>query len=91
MKNRKLIMPAIAAVSGALVALGGCSAFRASHEFNAPTPTKIFPGHWTRIETPGNFPSLIFECHGTDGVYAAMDNSSSAFVVREDPNCTPGQ
>lgn len=81
--------PAVVVLAAAAVLpLAGCGSYEAAHDFNAPTPARIFPGHWTRIETPGNFPSLVFECHGSDGVYAAMDNASSAFVVRDDPNCT---
>lgn len=86
--NRKLALAAAAALV-AIPVLAGCGSYNAAHDYNAPTPSKIFPGDWTRIETPGNFPSLVFECHGTDGVYVAMDASSSAFVVRDDPNC-PG-
>ena len=87
MRGRALAIAAAAAGAAALIA--GCGSFDASHDYNAPTPVKTWrpAGGWVRIETPGNFPSAVFACHGTDGVYVAMDNSSSDFVVREDPNC----
>ena len=77
-----------ALIAGA-VTLTGCGAYNASHDYNAPTPVKIWrpAGGWTRIETPGNFPSGVFACHGTDGVYVTMDNSASFNVVRDDANC----
>jgi hypothetical protein len=83
--NRKIATVIAAAAS--LPLLAGCGAYAASHDYNAPTPAKIFPGDWTRIETPGNFPSMVFECHGRDGVYDNQDSSSSPFVVPNDPEC----
>lgn len=81
-------MAAIVA-AGVVGILAGCSSYDAAHNYNAPTPVKTWqpPGGWTRIETPGNFPSGVFACHGHDGVYVAMDKSASIIVVGHDSSC----
>jgi len=81
---RKIVITAAVA---AVLPLAGCSAYDASHNHNAPTPVKDIRGGWTRIDTPGNFPSVVWRCIGHDGVYVTMDNSSSVEVETSDPNC----
>lgn len=78
------------AVIAAAPLLAGCGAYAAAHDFNAPTPARIIPGNWARIETPGNFPSVVFECLGKDGIYQTQDQYSSVQVIAGDPNCLPG-
>jgi len=83
--NRKIALAVAAAASLPLMA--GCSSWNAAHNYNAPTPASVIPGHWTRIETPGSFPSMVWECVGRDGVYDNQDSSSSPFVLANDPRC----
>ncbi len=78
---------AIIAAAAVLALLTGCSAYDAAHNHNAPTPTKEIGGQWTRIDTPGNFPSVVFRCVGRDGIYEAMDSPTSVEVVANDPRC----
>lgn len=89
MKHRTAAAVAVIAAAAA-IPLAGCSAYSAAHDYNAPTPSRVIPGDWTRIETPGNFPSVVWECVGRDGIYVNMDTASSAWVVADDPNCKPG-
>lgn len=88
MRSQRVIIAT--AIVASAIALAGCSAYDAAHNFNAPTPGQVVTGNWTRIETPGNFPSVVFECVGRDGVYQSMDAASSVEVVPDDPNCLPG-
>ena len=83
--NRKIVLAASAVLS--LPLLAGCSDYSAAHDYNAPTPAHVIRGNWTRIETPGNFPSMVWECVGPDGVYDNQDSSSSPFVLANDPRC----
>ncbi|MDQ2875841.1 MAG: hypothetical protein M3Y33_14050 [Actinomycetota bacterium] len=78
----------VLAGAASLPLLAGCSAYSAAHNYNLPTPARIERGTATRIETPGNFPSVVRVCE-TDGtgVYVAMDASSSPWVLARDPGC----
>ena len=77
----------VAAGAIAALALTGCGSYAAAHDHNLPTPAREFRGVPVRIDTPGNFPSVVLVCREGDGVYVAQDTGSSPFVVRADPAC----
>jgi hypothetical protein len=87
---KKTTALAAATAAATALALTSCSAYDAAHNHNAPTPVRDWrpPQGWLRIDTPGNFPSAVFACHGKDGIYASMDNSSTVIAVPNDPECT---
>lgn len=70
------------------IILGGCAAWQSSHNYNAPPPQRQMIPQWTRIEDPGNFPSIIRACVNGDGIYIAQDGANGPEVIPGDPACT---
>lgn len=69
-----------------LALVAGCSSYISSSTQNLPVGRTIKP-YVTRIDTPGNFPALIWEClpDGT-GVYGS-EGQGAAFALAHDPGC----
>ena len=78
-----------AAVLALALALAGCGAVSEANLHNLPDP----PGSsdlklsWQRVETPANYPTIVWACHGRDGIYIDQDSANSAEVVPNDPEC----
>ena len=70
--------------------LAGCGSYAAANDYNLPNQMAVERGHATRIETPGNFPSVVRVCerNGT-GIYVAQDQGSAVTVVHHDSDCAP--
>lgn len=71
----------------ALVGVAGCSDWSSSHDYNAPAPTHVIIPVWTRVEDPGNFPSILRACVDGDGIYIDQGDTSSPNVQPHDPAC----
>ncbi len=69
--------------------LTACGSFGEAHNHNAPPmPTNTdIQLNWRRIDTPGNYHTVIHACFGKDGLYLTQADNNSITVVPEDPNC----
>ena len=82
----KRTIVAISAVIAAL-ALAGCGSYGESHNHNAPAPNFDIHAQWVRIQTPGNYHTIIRACVGKDGVYIDQSDNNSVTVTTNDPDC----
>lgn len=82
---------AVVAGAAAVLALllGGCGAYDEANSHNQPitTGTPDLRLSWQRVDSPPNYPTIVFACHGADGIYIAQDSGTTAFVVPDDPEC----
>lgn len=87
--GRKRIVAA-GLVTLALSPLAACGAYGESHNHNAAPPSApdIAPS-WVRIQSPGNYHTVIRSCVGHDGMYLTQNDGTTVVVVPHDPNC-PG-
>lgn len=72
---------------GLAVILAGCGAYGESHNYNAPSPVRNIRADWTRIDSPGNYHTIIRACVGKDGLYLTQADNNSVTVVPNDPEC----
>jgi len=80
--------PAVIALAAAsALALAGCGSFGESHNYNAPPPVSNIKAQWVRIESPGNYHTIIRTCVGHDGLYLTQADNNSVTVVPNDPDC----
>jgi hypothetical protein len=84
-RNIKRKSLAVAALSAVAVSLTACGSYEDNHDYNAPAPQAYVTPSWVRVETPGNWTSLIRACVGGDGIYVNKDNYTT--VVPHDPAC----
>lgn len=83
---RRLIGAAAAVVGLALIA--GCGSYSEANGFNIPdSQMHNLRPHWTRIDSPANYPTITRACVGSDGVYITQDATASVEVVANDPEC----
>ena len=87
--NRKVIAGIAVAVSTA-VSTAACGSYGESHDHNAAPPAYDIRPTWVRIDSPGNYHTIIFACHGKDGIYLTIADNNSATVVANDPECAGG-
>ncbi len=80
-------MVATAAMLGGLLLAGGCGSYSESHDHNAPPPTNDVQLTWERLDSPGNYHTIIHACFGKDGLYLTQADNNSATVVPNDPQC----
>jgi hypothetical protein len=78
---------AMGIIIAAILCLAGCGAFGEAHNYNAPPPYKNYVLHWVRLESPGNYHTIIFACHNADGIYLDQSDNNSVTVTANDPNC----
>lgn len=72
-----------------MLALTACGqSYANAHDYNAPTPAKTIVLNWTRLESPGSFPSIIWACFHGSGVYQNQDAGNTTTVLPHDPNCS---
>jgi hypothetical protein len=77
-------------ISAAVVPLAACGSFGESHNYNSPAPKSNIVGQWVRLESPGNYHTIIRACFGKDGVYLDQSDNNSVTVVPNDPDCVGG-
>jgi hypothetical protein len=72
---------------GLIVFLAGCGGYGESHDYNASAPRTNIPLRWERLESPGNYHTIIHACFGGDGIYLTQADNNSVTVVPNDPMC----
>lgn len=83
----KRLLATLAAIAGALT-LASCGSFGESHNYNSPPPYANIQARWVRIESPGNYHTIIRACVGKDGIYLTQADNNSVTVIPNDPDCT---
>lgn len=86
-RSRWITTLTLLALAIVAVLLTGCSDWSSSHDYNAPAPKRVIVPVWTRVEDPGNFPSILRACVSGDGVYIDQGDTSSPEVIIHDPGC----
>jgi hypothetical protein len=87
-RRKRIAGAALLALS--LSPLAACGAYGESHNHNAPAPTQPdIVASWVRIQSPGNYHTVIRACVGHDGMYLTQNDGTTVVVVPHDPNC-PG-
>lgn len=71
------------------IILAGCGNYGESHSHNAPPPKGDVYAQWERIQSPGNYHTIIWTCMGKDGIYIDQADNNSVTVTTNDPNCGP--
>ncbi len=81
----------LAAAGAAALVLGitACGSYGESHDHNAPPPAYDIRATWVRIQSPGNYHTIIFTCVLRDGIYIDQADSNSVTATANDPNCGP--
>lgn len=76
-------------VSACVIGIAGCGAYSEANNYNLPDPPRSTDLRltWQRIETPANYPTIVWACHGRDGIYIDQDAANSVEVVPNDPAC----
>ena len=88
MRTRKAVAALITAdIIIAAAILAGCGSYGESHNYNAPPPYANITGNWVRIESSGNYHTIIRACVGKDGIYLTQADNNSVTVVPGDPDC----
>ena len=91
---RRIIASGLGSAGIACLILGilaGCGSFGESHNYNAPPPVGNIQAQWVRIESPGNYHTIIRACVGGDGIYLTQADNNSVTVVPGDLACSAGQ
>lgn len=70
-----------------IVGLAGCGAFGESHNYNAAAPYANVKLKWVRLESPGNYHTIIHACYRGNGLYLTQADNNSITVVPNDPIC----
>lgn len=70
-----------------IVPLAGCGAYNEAHNHNAPAPGYDIRAHWVRVQSPGNYSTVIRSCVGHDGIYLTQSDYTGIFVLANDPVC----
>jgi len=74
-------------VAAATLTLTACGSYGESHTHNAPAPAYDIHAQWVRVQSPGNYATIIRACVGKDGIYENTDGQNSVTVVPNDPDC----
>lgn len=79
----------VSAVTAAAVLAGAtaCGSYGESHNHNAQPPAYDIHARWVRIQSPGNYHTIIRSCVGKDGIYLTQADNNSVTVVPNDPDC----
>ncbi len=70
-----------------LLALAGCGSYGEAHNHNAPAIKTDVQLNWERLDSPGNYHTIIHACFGVNGLYLTQADNNSATVIPNDPMC----
>jgi hypothetical protein len=87
--NKKTITVAVLLATASTAVLTSCGSYGESHNYNALPPYANIQARWVRIESPGNYHTIIRACVGKDGIYLTQADNNSVTVVPNDPDCVP--
>jgi hypothetical protein len=87
MTKRHYVIGTIITIILVMVGLAGCGTYGESHNYNAPAPYRTVNLRWERLESPGNYHTVIHTCFGKNGLYLTQADNNSITVIPNDPMC----
>lgn len=88
----KLRLAMILAFAGIVAA--ACGSLSEANSYNLPDPNSQHNDNhliWVRLDSPQNYPTIVYTCRDGDGIYITQDSGSSVKVVPNDPACKGNQ